>query len=142
MKKNLLVFAAIAISAITMVSCKKNSDDTPSLTGNWTANTLIDWETNHTSGTLTKDTTNFQSGSYLNFAGDGKLYSKLIESGIAQFDTSFYTINGSNVYTQAYAGGPNTDTAQILTISANNTVLHSVSNGSMFSDETWVYLSR
>ena len=138
MKKNLMVFAAIAVAVISMTSCKKDNDDTPAtLAGQWNLQKDITWTT--ILGTPSKDTTVYDQGSYVNFAADGKVYSKYIESGAVGYDTSSYTISGTNLI---LLGGTSNDTLQIQSLTNNSVTLHAAATFPGGSYEYWQFLGR
>ena len=141
MRKIILYLAIIIISTSSLLSCKKNSDEyiAPTIIGQWNLERTVTW-TDIGLG-LVKDTVNYQPGSYANFASDGFVYYKIIDS-TTWYDTASYSINGNNIIFNWINAGGYSDTLHIQTITSNNVILNNLTHPFGETRQYWEFLSR
>lgn len=142
MKKRLLAFSMITFSVLVITSCKKNDDATPTLSGQWTYVKDIEWDTHNSTGITSKDTTTYTPDSYINFANDGKVYSKYNYNGTTQYDTIGYTISGSTLILLPNVSVPYSDTIQIQSLADHNVTLYASDHYPGGFYQLWQYLAR
>jgi len=141
-------FIAAGLIGIAFASCKKSDDNgggsnNSAIVAKWNLNNIVT-STSLNGGTPSVDTA-AMPGSTVEFKTDGKVYTLLADPTGNEYDTSYYSVNGSTV-TVMSLDHADTTVMQITTLNNNTLNLYNTytetQSGMTIDYKEWSYLSK